>query len=40
MIKKALNIYEKFMSYKGGLNKSIGNSHSFIFFKYNSFIYR
>ena len=38
-LKKTLNFFEKFMSYKGGYNKNFPeeNFHSFQFFKYHSF---
>ena len=39
-LKKTLNFFEKFMSYKGGYNKNYPGEkfHSFQFFKYHSFI--
>ena len=40
-LKKTLNFFEKFMSFKGGYNKHFPseNYHSFQFFKYHSFLY-
>ncbi len=39
-LKKTMNFFEKFMSYKGGFNEKYPseNFHSFQFFKYHSFI--
>ena len=40
-LKKTLNFFEKFISYKGGFNEKFHSEifHSFQFFKYHSFIY-
>ena len=40
-LKKTLNFFEKFMSFKGGYNKNFPseNYHSFQFFKYHSFYF-